>query len=321
MDNVLVKKNNSAKFAFFYILSLVALVFMTVGAGMIIFQIINKGIIDIISDYSVQYSDEQMKFAMAAIIISTPIYYFTTRQIHKNLFSGELDKESGVRKWLTYLILLVAFIVMISWLITTISKFLGGELTTKVILKAITVLVISGAVFAFYFYDIKREEILGKKDKIVKIYFLASLALILAIFVAAWFFVESPTVTRNKKIDQVTINNFYQIDSSLNTYYYDNKKLPTDLDTLRQSFPYLTDNFVSNAVNKEKYSYRVIGEKEYELCTIFQTSNKNELANGVSYPYPDKSWVHDAGYQCLTQKIREDNINGEKTVPIDGPSY
>ena len=319
MDNLAVKKNNSAKFAFFYILSLVALVFMTVGAGMIIFQIINKGIVDIISDYSVQYSDEQMKFAMAAVIIATPIYYFTTRQIHKNLFSGELDRESGVRKWLTYLILLVAIVVMIGWLIATISKFLGGELTTKFILKAVTVLFISGAVFSFYFYDIKREETAGKKDKIVKIYFYASLALIVAIFVASWFFVESPTTTRNKKIDQQTINNFYQIDSAINTYYYDNKKLPSDLDVLSQSFQYLTDGVITNPVTKEKYSYRVIGEKEYEICTTFKSSNKDEWDNN-NYPYSDKNWVHDFGYQCLSQKIREDNTKG-LVEPINGPMY
>ena len=56
-------RNDAAKYAFFYVLSLVALVFMTVSVGIIVFQIINKEIIDLINQYSGRYSDEAMKFA------------------------------------------------------------------------------------------------------------------------------------------------------------------------------------------------------------------------------------------------------------------
>ena len=67
-------------------LSLVALVFMAVATGMIVFQIINKAIIDIINEYSGRYSSEALKFGISALIISAPIFYLTIRQINKNLF-------------------------------------------------------------------------------------------------------------------------------------------------------------------------------------------------------------------------------------------
>ncbi|MBU4257038.1 hypothetical protein KKC04_01345, partial [Patescibacteria group bacterium] len=265
-------QNNSAKFAFFYMLSLVALVFMALAGGMIIFQIINKKIVDVLSQYSVSFSPDQLKFAISAIIIAAPIYYLTMRQIFKNLYSGALSKDSGIRKWLTYFILFVASVVMLGWLIAVINNFLDGELTIKFILKAMTAIVIAAAIFTFYFYDIKREEPAGKKDKVIRIYFYCSLAAVAAVFVASLFFVESPTETRNRKYDNAILDNFQKIDGALNTYYQDYEKLPADLEELKTEFTYITDKDLENPATKEKFEYKIINENTYELCVAFITS-------------------------------------------------
>ena len=44
--------NHPAKFAFFYMLGLVALVITALSTGMIIFQIINKTIADVLENYA-----------------------------------------------------------------------------------------------------------------------------------------------------------------------------------------------------------------------------------------------------------------------------
>ena len=297
------QKNNSAKFAFFYILSLIALVFVAISAGMIIFQVINKEILDILNEYSGRYSDNQMRFAISAIVISTPIYYITAKQIYKNLFTGELNKESGIRKWLTYLILLVAIIVMISWLIAILNGFLGGELTAKFILKAVTALVIAGIVFSFYLYDIKRDRVEGYKDKVVGIYFWASLVLIIAIFVTALFNVDSPGLSRNRKIDEQIVNNLQQIDSGVYDYYHNNEKLPATLEELRAEFKYIADDEIVNPVDKVEYEYKVIDEDEYEVCTTFLTSNMDEEDFTGRFTTHDKAWWHEEGYQCIKQRV------------------
>ena len=46
------EQHHQAKFAFYYMLSLVALVFLAISSGMIVFQIINKSIIDVIDTYN-----------------------------------------------------------------------------------------------------------------------------------------------------------------------------------------------------------------------------------------------------------------------------
>jgi len=306
-------QNNAAKFAFFYMLSLVALVFMGLSAGMIIFQIINKYIIDILNQNQGSFSPEQLKFAISAIIISTPIYYIITKQIHKSLFSGVLSKDSGIRKWLTYFILLVTSVIMIGWLIAVVNNFLDGELTTKIILKAITAIAISATVFSFYLYDIKREEVAEKKDKIIKIYFFASLFVVILVFVASLFIVESPTETRNRKVDQSILENFSQIESAANEYYNTNKKLPDSLDMIREEYRYILEKNIVDPITNEKYEYKVVDEKNFEICANFRTSNKNNQDNRFDY-YLDQEWQHDAGYQCLNGKVR--NYEGEKPVMI-----
>ena len=135
--------NHSARFAFLYMLSLVALVLTSLSTGMVIFQIINKYIPDPIGRFGEDFSSDVLRFAIAALIVAAPLFFLTSRQIYKNLFKGVLAKDAGVRKWLTYLILLVSSLIILGWFIGLINNYLGGELTIKFILKAITAMGIS----------------------------------------------------------------------------------------------------------------------------------------------------------------------------------
>lgn len=307
------EKNNAAKYAFFYMLSLVALIFMALSAGIIVFQIINKNIVDVLENFRGSYNPGSLKFAISAIIIASPIYYLATAQISKNLFSGKLSKDSGIRKWLTYFILLVSTIVMLGFLVAVIYNFLDGELTTKFILKALTAIIIAAAIFTYYFYDIRRENVAGVKDKIVRIYFYGSLAIVAAVLISAFVFVESPAETRNIKYDSTILNRFSQIDSALNTYYYDNNKLPNDLASMLSGITYLREEDMTDPATGEKFEYKAIDKNTYELCANFKITSKDyENINGPYYF--DKRWDHQSGYQCLRQKVRSEKDAGLKPV-------
>lgn len=295
------EKNSAAKFAFYYVFSLIALIFTAQSVGMIIFQIINKNIVDALETFQGQYSSGALKFAISAIIIASPIYFLTTAQINKNLFSGKLEKDAGVRKWLSYLILLVSSLVMLGFLVGVIFNFLNGELTIKFILKALSAIIISAIIFTYYFYDIRRANVIGAKDKIIKIYFFASLVLIIAALISAFVFVESPAETRKIKYDAKIIENFNQIDSGINEYYRLNKKLPDNLDILLKETTFLREENLLDPVSKKKFDYKVADEKTYELCATFMIASK-DYENRVDY-YLDKRWGHNAGYQCLKQKV------------------
>ena len=303
------QQNNAAKYAFFYMLSLVALVFMSLATGMIVFQIINKHIVDVLNQYRGRFSPDQLKFAISALIISAPIFYFTTRQIFKNLFSGTLDRDSQIRKWLTYFILLVSSVVMTGWFIAVVNSFLDGELTHKFILKALTAVGIAAIIFSFYLYDIKRDKVAGVKNNVIRTYFYGSLIIVIAIFGASLFVIESPKETRDRKMDNAVLLKLNRLDSSIRSYYIENEKLPVDFEELKVEFSHLDNEDFEDSVTGAKFKYTVKEAKIYEFCASFRTSNKD--ASDVYKNLYGKEWEHDTGHQCFEKKIREEKIRLE----------
>lgn len=313
MENIIKEQNNAAKFTFFYLLSLVSLISLAMSVGTILFQIINKLVPDTLNPGSGIFDSSSLKFAIATIIIAGPIYYFMIWQINKNLFSGLLAKDAAARRWLSYLILLISSLVVLGWLIGIIFGFLDGELTTKFILKAVVAVAISGSIFSYYLYDVKRELLEGKKDLTVKIFAYASLVLVIGSLIAAFFYVESPTQTRQRRHDQAVTQNFDAIDNSLNVYFSENKKLPTDLSVLVNDKRLITDVTLKDPVTGEKFAYKILAAKEYQLCATFDLSNKGQ---DVQQDYTATRWPHDAGKQCLKQQIIYSPV---ETVPAQVP--
>jgi hypothetical protein len=62
------------------------------------------------------------------------------------------------RRWLTYLTLFLAATVLIGDVIVLVFNVLGGEITTRFVLKVLVVGFIAGTVFWYYLSDIRREE-------------------------------------------------------------------------------------------------------------------------------------------------------------------
>jgi hypothetical protein len=310
-------KSNAAKYAFFYMLSLVALVFMALSTGMIIFQIINKLVPDVPGFFQGGFSDGQLKYAISQLIISAPIFFLTMRQIHKYLYSGELDNQSQIRKWLTYFMLFVSSIVLIGWLIGTLNSFMQGELTAKFALKALTSIGLSAAVFGYFLYDIRRRQVKGAKDKVVRMFAYGSLAVVVAVLIGGFLVVESPQETRSRKMDDLVIQRFNEIDRAINTYYVEYGELPPDLEVLQGEFSYLQDEDFRDPATGEEFGYNVTGDNRYELCADFRTATEDRP--GRDYYFDDR-WRHGAGEQCLMQTVHTDEGNPKslpQPIPVD----
>lgn len=295
--------DHSAKFAFLYMLSLVALVLTSLSIGMVIFQIINKYILDPIGRFGQSFSSDLLRFAIAALIMAAPLFFLTSRQIYKNLFKGVLAKDAGVRKWLTYFILLVSSLIILSWFIGLINNYLGGELTIKFILKAITAMGISAIVFTFYFHDIRRDKVVGQKDNVIKMYFYGSLIIIIAVFASALLIVESPQQARDRKLDNAVLEDFNTISNGLNNYYRGNQKLPVTLEELKSEVLFVTEENFKDPDTGQVYEYEVIGDKKYQLCAVFRTSNVDD--QDFSNRFYREEWSHKTGRQCINQSIEQ----------------
>ncbi|KKR91294.1 MAG: hypothetical protein UU95_C0034G0016 [Parcubacteria group bacterium GW2011_GWC2_42_12] len=313
-------EKQNAKFAFFYLLSLVTLVFTALATGVIIFQIINKIVADELSLAPGGFSQDALRLAISAIIIAAPIYFVMMWLINKNLLTGRMEREAGVRRWLTYFILLVSAVVMIGWFIATIGSFLNGELTLKFILKSLTSILISALIFSFYLYDVRREDV-SKNNNLVRIYFYGSIAIVAIALAASFFFIDSPLVVRAQKFDQAIINKFSQADYAINAYYGENKKLPADLNALINggSTYYILASDITDPTTGKIIEYKTTGKDSYELCATFKTANKDQASNKFADKsvYVDTRWLHNSGYQCLKQRVAL--LDNTKPAPISVP--
>jgi hypothetical protein len=299
--------NHNAKYAFYYLLSLVALIFMTISIGMIGFEIVNQLVKDALSGASGS-SDSALKFAISALFIAAPVFYVMSALINKGLKKGELDKNSPVRRWLTYFIILVSSVIILGVFIGVINNFLSGELSGRFIYKAIIMLLLAGGVFSYYFYDVKRSQV-ETTGLVLKIFFWASVGITAAVFISAWFFVESPQVARAKRLDQLVVTNIQNIESAVNSYYVKNGALPNNLNQIEADAElYLDPGVLSDPETGAPIGYNKTGAESFQLCAYFRTNNKTDNGEAIDYSAPQKR--HLAGYQCLAGDLwSKDSVN------------
>ncbi len=145
------KRSGSAKDAFLYLLSFATLATWTIGLGSVVFTLIEWWIKDpLIPNNSYDNSYYEIAVSLACIIVAFPVYLLTMHFISRELKAHPEKLESSVRKWLTYIALLIAAVVVVGDLITFLTYFLRGELSARFVTKVATVLLLSGGIFWFY---------------------------------------------------------------------------------------------------------------------------------------------------------------------------
>jgi hypothetical protein len=151
------KRSGSAKDAFLYLLSFSTLATWTIGLGSVMFTLIDRWIKDPLSPINYYASGYyQMAGSLASVIVAFPVYLLVMRYIVRELEIHPEKLESAVRKWLTYIALLIAAGVVVGDLITFLTFFLRGELTARFVAKVAAVLVIASGVFWYYIGSLQK---------------------------------------------------------------------------------------------------------------------------------------------------------------------
>ena len=159
------KRSGSAKDAFLYLLSFAMLATWTIGLGSVMFTLIDRWIRDPLSPANNYYAGGYYQIAdsLACIIVAFPIYLLTMRVILREAGLHPEKLESPVRKWLTYIALLIAAGVVVGDLITFLTYFLRGELTGRFMAKTSMVLVLAGGVFWYYLGSLQKGAVATRK--------------------------------------------------------------------------------------------------------------------------------------------------------------
>src|SRR3989338_9360706 len=143
-------------FHLFTLVSFLALYTSALSFGFLAFQFIEEAFPDILN-----YGRSMMwgggRNAIAGLIVAFPLYLFLMRLIWKETKGNAKNLESGVRKWFTYVTLVVVAGIILGDLIAVVSNVLGGELAIRFFLKAFTIFSIAFSIFGYYLHDLKRK--------------------------------------------------------------------------------------------------------------------------------------------------------------------
>ena len=304
---------NHAKYAFLYVLALIALAFTGIGLGQIVFQIINFNFPETTFTYASGYLQEILRLGIAFVVVAAPIYYGVTRQINKELAAGRMNQETGVRRWLTYLILLAASGTAIGFLIGFLLSFLEGELTVKFALKVASVLLITSGFGFYYTYDLRRQNLV--RDLKVRLFGVVLGIVVIAALVSAFTIMDSPFRARELREDQERVDDLYQIEFEIEQFNRLEGRLPESLAEMVEG-QQLRESNTKDPISDVEYVYQVLGDREYKLCATFTHSNLEEdLDERERQRWADPEWMHSAGEYCFSKKVESSDEGVMPRIP------
>jgi hypothetical protein len=297
--------------AFLNLLSLISLGWLAQAFGAVCFQLIGKYLGDIGDAYATQnFSEPFLKYGIAALIVITPVYFGAVNVLHVQYKKGGLNHNSGVYRWLTYLMLLVSSLTIVGSLVTLITSFLNGNYTLPFLSKVATVIIIAGFIFGYYLYDLRRKDY-SKKDLVSIIVGSIVGVLIAAALVGGFMSVDSPAQARIKLEDSKTEQAMGQITYSIANLYGGNQKLAETYD--------LQDLISGSNLPTKNITYRRVSVTEFELCADFNAKAANLYYADKTYPW----FNHEAGHQCYTINAKieaEKYFKINQTAPAETPA-
>ncbi len=288
---------------FLHLLAIVTLYWSAISFVTLVWQFINRWFPDALNSYRYMgdYSLGLIRFSVSAIIIVFPVFIVVSWYLNKIYRREAVVRESKIRKWLLYLTLFIASLVIIGDLIFVVNTFLGGEITTRFILKALSIILVAGIIFGYYLDDVRREA----PTKAAKYFAWGTGALVLVIIVYSFVVVGSPNSARLLEFDQQKIYNLQDIQGQI-VYYYQRKAiLPGELSDLADSISGY--NVPIDPQLKTPYEYRIIDADKlsFELCAMFNTPTPENEPDPAYYMEVgiEQNWNHQKGRVCFVRTI------------------
>lgn len=153
----------SARDAFWYLLMFGTLYSSAFYLGDLLFGFINLAFPDEVRGMRREFVENGIRWATAALIVAFPVFLFAAARISRQVGADPTRRNSAMRKWLTYVTLLVAAAAIVIDGITLVFNVLSGELTLRFILKVLVVAVIASAAFGYFTWSMRADdEALGR---------------------------------------------------------------------------------------------------------------------------------------------------------------
>jgi hypothetical protein len=294
----------SAREAFLYLVLFVTLYLTAFHVGALLFQFIERWLPDraLAPGYPGydRFNARAVRDSIAALLIAFPVYLALSGLIGGMLRREPEKRGSEVRRWLTYVTLFVAALVILGDLTFVVARLLSGELAPRFLARTLVVFLIAAYVFGHYLADLRQEED-ERRERPARgpgpLPRLAGAA-VLAVIVVAFFVAGSPRRARHEELDARRVRELQQLTQAIEAYYRDRSELPPSLDSLA-TLPSVYVESLQDPVSRRPYEYRTVDSIRYELCATFDQADTTGAATGYTSPErPPRFWRHGPGRRC-----------------------
>ncbi len=289
-----------AREAFLYLVSFIALYVFAFSLGAVFF-----GLIDYHFSSSIYRNDPgpsaAQTTALAAVIVAFPLYLFLMRRLAAAVAADPERRQSLIRRWLTYLTLVVGAAIILGDVIALLARLLAGDPTTGFILKVVAILVITGPIFGYYLWDMRQaeEEVTqstARAAPALRGLVIGAIVVVVATLGYSVYLVGTPGQQRDVRLDERRVDDLRDISNNIDTYLELNGAIPEKLEELKG--PRYFVRSVEDPDTGVPYEYRVIEGTQYELCAVF-TTDSSEGRRGERTSFSDTVWDHGAGLTCF----------------------
>lgn len=328
MENTSETTKVTPKFFFLSFGVLVSLIASVSSFLNLVFETLNHRLPDALNSmYAYGYNTYEyasMRSSLAMLLILFPVTvvlaYFWTRAFSKGLSRG----DGIIKKWMLFLVVFLASIVVIADLVTLVQYFVSGEITTRFILKVVTALVVAGIAGGYCGIELSSTR---AKAAVRLGVFAGATVLVVAAIWYAFTVMGSPALQRQLRMDDRRIGDLQSIQSAVITYWQQKEKIPTALSELANPLSGFSMPVDPEFETGASYEYHAKTDTSFELCATFSQpipKGWREYSGGgvmpmVAYqdkavsaiaPYPgvgmNESWDHQAGRTCFTRTIDPD---------------
>jgi hypothetical protein len=129
-------------------------------------------------------------------------------------------------------------------------------------------------------------------------------AVVAASVIAAIVMLGGPSGQRQRKMDEVRVQNLTYLALSVNGYFIRHKVLPADLDALAKEPGYRISRL--DPGTGKPYGYEILGATTYRLCAEFAGDSAADSPESYN-AYANVGWAHPQGHQCFDRDTDKSN--------------
>jgi hypothetical protein len=292
-QNISMETKTKALDVFVYLGIFITLVVTVTNFLEITFTAIERKFADVLdTTYSIDIYNDSVRMAMASLVVVFPLYvllsWYTSRDIGKFLYKRDIL----VRKAMVYASIFVTIVTLVGTLVSLIYTYLGGELSVRFELKALTIFSVALAVFGYYLYSLRRDY--SKKTNAPLVIAMAVSLVVIASLIWSISIIGTPASMRAKRIDSTRLSDISRIQQEVFNHVQSTDTLPTALTELDNAFQGYS--VPVDPVTKSMYTYKVLQQPTmkmdyatnkkqmatpaiFELCATFDTT-RNMDARG-----------------------------------------